>query len=108
MHEPSFGSTACVVTVPETAAPVSVSDQVTVVAPCESTPVPFHVPAKPIGCDEGEVGVAGEPAHEIASTMMAMTETTRRANFTTILLTSGHASRDYSRAKTNHQIVTTA
>ena len=76
MHEPSFGSTACVVTVPETAAPVSVSDQMTVVAPCESTPVPFHVPAKPIGCDEGEVGVAGEPAHEIAGTMRAVTETT--------------------------------
>ena len=53
MHEPSFGLAACVLTVPDTVVPVCVSTQVTVVAPCESLAVPFHVPVRLIGSGGG-------------------------------------------------------
>src|SRR5262249_56666707 len=45
-HDPSAGSTACVFTVPTTESPDCVSANVTRVAPCESIPMPAHVPVK--------------------------------------------------------------
>jgi len=77
LHDPSSGLIACVVTVPDTVAPLRVSDQATVVAPCESDAVPSHVPSNAVagGAGGGATG-AGDgatgdgvlrPPHAIAS-----------------------------------------
>src|SRR5262245_65165366 len=70
LHDPSVGSGAFVLTVPESSLPDSVTVQSTTVVPCESTLVPDHVPARSsaFGCGAGvgagvAVGVVRSEEH---------------------------------------------
>lgn len=112
-----FGcSVDCVATVPEMLVPVCVSVQVTIVAaigplfegfvPFESTPVPFHVPAKLTGGEgsggdplgggavdslDGDAVDPSPPPHEITNAVRAVAMMIGRTGFTTLI--SGPCSR---------------
>jgi hypothetical protein len=71
LQDPSVGFVDRVITVPVSADPDCVNDQLMTATPCESVPVPVHAPERvcvgagvsTTGAGGAGVGAAGEPPH---------------------------------------------